>query len=210
MIDDVPDHPNILTDGGVEPISHLHIRVAGARVSTHAPAFFFDGYGWGHAQDLDGRFDGSSHIFTSITGPLQSVQRAEYWRVILALQASTGIHVGIDNLNLLAGVARLLQQHNQGKPLLLMPDGGLHATIRSMLCHRCMPQLQFPRSRVVLIRSWLLRGQFCKTTSEVTTKQISLPIWGDIGKMMLSVHGVPFSAQETNGIPSWLTSTNSW
>ena len=34
---------------------------------------------------LKGQFEGSSGIFASIPGPLQMVQRAEYWEVILAL-----------------------------------------------------------------------------------------------------------------------------
>ena len=40
-----------------------------------------------------------------VLGLIQSVQRAEYWGVILALQAYSGIHIGIDNLNVLRGVA---------------------------------------------------------------------------------------------------------
>ena len=42
---------------------------------------------WGHAHDLDAPHEGSSHIFSGIPGPIQSVQRAEYWGVILALHA---------------------------------------------------------------------------------------------------------------------------
>ena len=36
--------------------------------------------------------------FLSVPGPLQTVQRAELWGVILALQAGDGIHLGVDNL----------------------------------------------------------------------------------------------------------------
>ena len=59
----------------------------------------FDDRREGHAQDLDERIDGSSHIFSSIFGSLQTVQRAEHWGVILAIQTFCGIHVGIDFLN---------------------------------------------------------------------------------------------------------------
>ena len=69
---------------------------------------FFDSCHWGHAHDLDAPHEGSSHIFSGIPGPIQSVQRAEYWGVILALQAYSGIHIGIDNLSVLRGVAALL------------------------------------------------------------------------------------------------------
>ena len=74
------------------------------------PAIIFDSNHWGYAQDLDGQQDGGSHIFSGILGPVQSVQRAEYWSVILALQAYSGIHIGIDKLNVLRGVAKLLSQ----------------------------------------------------------------------------------------------------
>ena len=36
--------------------------------------------------------------FVSVPGPLQTVQRAELWRVILALQSSDAVHVGVDDL----------------------------------------------------------------------------------------------------------------
>ena len=71
-----------------------------------------------------------------VLGSIQSVQRAEYWGVILALQAYSGIHIGIDNLNVLRGVAALLSHRVTRSPLLLEKDGDLLATIQSMLCLR--------------------------------------------------------------------------
>ena len=46
--------------------------------------------------------------YCSVPGPLQTVQRAELWGVILALQASCGVHLGVDNLNVVRHVGRLL------------------------------------------------------------------------------------------------------
>ena len=69
-----------------EPIPHLDVEIAGAGAFIHSPAIVFDSHHWGHAQDLDDPHEGSSHIFSGIPGPIQSVQRAEYWGVILALQ----------------------------------------------------------------------------------------------------------------------------
>ena len=43
--------------------------------------------------------------------------------VILALQAYSGIHIGIDNLNVLRGVAALLSQGATRTPLPLVKDG---------------------------------------------------------------------------------------
>ena len=70
--------------GSREPIPHLDVEIAGAGAFIHSPAIVFDSSYWGHAQDLDDPHDCSSHIFSGIPGPIQSVQRAEYWGVILA------------------------------------------------------------------------------------------------------------------------------
>ena len=40
---------------------------------------------------------GACRGFCSVPGPLQSVQRAEFLGVILALQANDGIHLGVDD-----------------------------------------------------------------------------------------------------------------
>ena len=92
----------------------------------------FDDSRWGHAQDLDerfGEFPTSSPLLLALCNRLRGQKTGG---VILALQAFSGIHVGIDDLDVLGSVARLLQQNNQGKPLSLIPD----ATIRSMLSNR--------------------------------------------------------------------------
>ena len=136
MIDDVPVAPNIRTDGSREPIPHLDVEIAGAGAFIHSPAIVFDSHHWCHVQDLDDPHEGSSHIFSGIPGPIQSVQRAEYWGVILALQAYSGIHIGIDNLNVLRGVAALLSHGVPRSPLPLLKDGDLLATIHSMLSLR--------------------------------------------------------------------------
>ena len=136
MVDDVPVPPDIWTDGSREPIPHLDVESAGAGAFVHSPAIIFDSDHWGCAQDLDDPQEGSSHIFLGVLGPIQSVQRAEYWGVILALQAYSGIHNGIDNLNVLRGVAALLSQEVPRTPLSLVKDGDLLTAFHSMLCLR--------------------------------------------------------------------------
>ena len=54
----------------------LDVEIAGAGAFSHSPALIFDSTWWSHAQDVDGRFEGSPHIFSGILSPLQSVQRA--------------------------------------------------------------------------------------------------------------------------------------
>ena len=133
VVDDVPVHPNIWADGSREPIPHLDVEVAGAGAFVHSPAIIFlIVIGGDMLRILMAGWRVSPHIFSEILGPLQSVQRAEYWGVILALQAYSGIHIGIDTLDVLRGV----DQGVTGTPLPLGKDGDLHATINSMLCLR--------------------------------------------------------------------------
>ena len=57
------------------------------------------------------RLDGLVHScrgFCSVPGPLQSVQRAEMWGFILALQSSSAVHLVVDNLGVVRHVGRLL------------------------------------------------------------------------------------------------------
>ena len=44
MVDDLPNHPNIWTDGSREPI--LHLEVAGAGAFVHSQAFIYDSNRW--------------------------------------------------------------------------------------------------------------------------------------------------------------------
>ena len=74
-----------------------------------------------------------SRVFLAQSSPSRGLSTGG---VILALQAYSGIHIGIDNLNVLRGVAALLSQRAPRSPLPLMNDGDLLATIRSMLCLR--------------------------------------------------------------------------
>ena len=158
MVDDVPVAPNIWTDGSREPIPHLDVDVAGAGAFVHSPAIIFDNHHWGHAQDLDDPNEGNSHIFSGVLGPIQSVQRAEYWGVVLALQAYSGIHIGIDNLNVLRGVAALLSERVTGTPLSLVKDGDLLATIHSMLCLRGMDTVKVSKVKGHATRAMVNNG----------------------------------------------------
>ena len=158
MIDDVPVAPNIWTDGSREPIPHLDVEIAGAGAFVHSPAIIFDSHHWGHAEDLDEPHEGSSHIFSGIPGPIQSVQRAEYWGVILALQAYSGIHIGIDNMNVLRGEAALLSHAVSRSLLPLMKDGDLLATIHSMLNLRGFDTVKVSKAKGHATRAMIASG----------------------------------------------------
>ena len=71
--------------------------------------------------------------FLPIPGVLQTVQRAEFWGAIVALQAYWPCHLGIDNLNVVRSIGRLLDAGCLAKPLPLVKDGDLVALVHHMI-----------------------------------------------------------------------------
>ena len=70
--------------------------------------------------------------FCSVPGSLQTVQRAELWGVILALQSSGVVHLGVDSLNVVRHVGRLLDGRPGSIPFELVNDGDLLLLIDRM------------------------------------------------------------------------------
>ena len=64
---------------------------------------------------------------------MQTVQRAEFWGAIVALQSYWPCHLGIDNLNVVRSIGRLLDADCLAKPLPLVKDGDLVALVRYMI-----------------------------------------------------------------------------
>ena len=69
-------------------------------------------------------------LYGSIRGPLQSVQRAELWGVILVLQCSSAVHLGVDNLNVVRHVSLILDGRVACRPFELSFDGDLLLSLR--------------------------------------------------------------------------------
>ena len=90
---------------------------------------------WGHLDDDVGgdRAIRSCRGHCSVPGPLQTVQRAEFWGVILALQAAGNIHLGVDNLSVVRHVGRLLDGNVGSCPAELVKDGDLVLLLGSIL-----------------------------------------------------------------------------
>ena len=95
----VPDHPNVWSDGSLVLDKVTRVSSSGAGFFVHQSVNLWDDCRWGHVDRVrsHGVFPFCSG-FSSVLGPLQSVQRAEMWCVILALQSSGAIHLGIGNL----------------------------------------------------------------------------------------------------------------
>ena len=72
-------HPCVWTDGSLEPYPIASIAVAGAGVYLPAPEFATQGAIWGEAEEYgDVRLEGC-RAFMPVPGPLQTVQRGEFW-----------------------------------------------------------------------------------------------------------------------------------
>ena len=69
-------------------------------------------------------------LFMPVPGVMQTVQRAEFWGAIIALQAYWPCHQGIDNLNVARSIGRLLDHGRLSKPLPLVKDGDLIALVQ--------------------------------------------------------------------------------
>ena len=64
---------------------------------------------------------------------MKTVQRAEFWGAIVVLQAYWPCHLGIDNLNVVRSIGRLLDAGCLAKPLPLVKDGDLVALVQYMI-----------------------------------------------------------------------------
>ena len=78
--------------------------------------------------------------------------------LFLPPQAYSGIHIGIDNLNVLRGVAAILSRGVPRSPLPLLKDGDLLATIHSMLCLRGFDTVQFSKVKGHATRAMVASG----------------------------------------------------
>ena len=86
-----------------------------------------EGSVWGTVEEYgDARLE-RCRAFLPVPGVMQTVQRAEFWGAILAMQAYWPCHLGIDNLHVAKSIGRLLDHGSLGKPLPLGHDGDLIA-----------------------------------------------------------------------------------
>ena len=130
----MPDHPDVRTDGSLV-LDHLTgVSSSGSGFFAHQPEHFWRGCRWGHVDGILPDLDRAScRGFCSVPGPLQSFQRAEMWGVILALQTSRAVHLGVDNLGVVRHVGRLLDGCRGPEPLELVDDGDLLLLVDRML-----------------------------------------------------------------------------
>ena len=130
----VPDHPNVWSDGSLVLNQVTGVSSSEAGFFAHQSVHLWDDRWWGHVDQVRPVGDvPSCRGFCSVPGPLQSVQRAEMWGVILALQSSGAFHLGVDNLGVVRHVGRLLDGCHGPVPFDLVKDGDLLLIIQRML-----------------------------------------------------------------------------
>ena len=130
----MPDAPKVWSDGSMVLDSVTGVSAAGAGMFAHQSELCWRDRRWGHVDRVQS--DNVAHScrgFVSVPGPLQTVRRAELWGVILALQSSDAVHVGVDNLGVVRHVGRLLDDCCSTLPLEFVTDGHLLVLIRRML-----------------------------------------------------------------------------
>ena len=130
----MPDHPDVWTGGSLVLDRLTGVSSSGSGFFAHQSEHFWRSRRWSHVEDV--RIDPnvpSCGGSCSVPGPLQFVQRAEMWGVILALQTFGAVHVGVDNLGVVRHVGRLLDGGSFSHPLELITDGDLLILIRRMI-----------------------------------------------------------------------------
>ena len=106
----VAAEPDVWTDGNLVEDQVSGASSAGAGCFTFRCSRLWSNWRWDHLdEDVgDGAVVSACRGFCSVPGPLQSVQSAEFWGVVLALHANDGVHLGVYNLSVVRHVGRLL------------------------------------------------------------------------------------------------------
>ena len=135
----VSDAPGVWTDGSYVVDDLSGVGVGGCWVHSHRSGCGWFDHRWGHLDLLRPDCDLGLErcvLFDSNPGPLQSVQRAERWSVILALQCSSAVHLGVDNLNVIRQVSGILAVRAGRRPFELSTDGDLLTIIEILIRQR--------------------------------------------------------------------------
>ena len=125
---------DVWTDGSLVEDKVSGASSAGAGCFSFRCNRLWANWRWGHVDEdvSEGAVVNAGRGSCSVPGPLQSVQRAEFWGVILALQANDGVHLGVDNLGVVRHVGRLLDGKTASRPAELIEDGDLVLLIERM------------------------------------------------------------------------------
>ena len=142
-------------------LDHLtDISSSGSGFFAHQAEHFWRHRRWGHVDGVRIHPNiASCRGFCSVPGPLQTVQRAEMWSVILALQTSRAIHLAVDNPGVVRHVGRLLDGCRGTVPFELVNDGDLLLLIDRMLRSRGLDTVCISKVKGHADDGMILHGQ---------------------------------------------------
>ena len=123
---------------------------------------------------LPGDAGEACRLYCSIRGLLQTVQRTEIWGVLVALQGCTRMHVGVDNLNVLRHVSRIIDDRCTGKPFPLVNDGDLFLKVHQFVRWRGPGTAAVSKVKGQLVKVWLPWVEF-----------VRLIVWAIMKRMLL-------------------------
>ena len=170
----VPDAPEVWTNGSLVLDQVTGVSSSGAGFFAHQSEDFWGGRRWGQVDRVrpEGEVQ-SCRGFCSVPGPLQSVQRAEMWGIILALQSADALHLGVDV------VVPLLSS----LPLMVI----FFCSLTGCFVFEVLTRFGLPRSRVMLRRLWFLTVRFVRLTGLVITLLMRLLTLVVEGLVLLSL-----------------------
>ena len=197
--DRLPPSPDVWTDGSLvrDEVSGSAWAGAGVYARLHADNWRYRR--WGHFDDLGLTPDGLSSSCLgscSLPGPLQTVQRAEFWGVVLALQATNAVHLGVDSLNVVGHVGRLLNGLSSVRSLEHVDDGDLIILIRKLLSIRgegtvCISKVK-GHADESLVRSGQVRAldRFGNSRADDAAELGRRRVWPDVADARRNLSGV--------------------
>ena len=128
-------NPDVWTDGSLVR-DEVAGTCGGAGVFALVSGASWFHRSWWHLDMLPPDEDSGTErcrLYLSVPKPLQTVQRAELWEVITALQVSGPVHLGVDNANVVGHVARIIANKSLARPFELLVDGDLLALVKMLV-----------------------------------------------------------------------------
>ena len=157
----VPDVPDVRTDGSLVLDEVTGVSSSGSGFLAQQSGQSWRERRWEYI-DSDCAVVGGVRVcrgFLSVPGPLQTVQRAELWGVILALHSFDAVHLGVDDLNVVGHVARLLDGRAGSCPRELVNDGHLLLLIEKVLQLKGLDTVRFTKVKGHADASMVLDGR---------------------------------------------------
>ena len=111
----------------------MGLRLLGLVFICLLQSLLFDGSVWRTAEEYGNARLERCRAFMPVPSVMQTVQRAEFWDAIIAMQAYWPCHLGNDNLHVTGTLGRLFDRGSFVRPLPLVKDGDLIALAQYLI-----------------------------------------------------------------------------